>query len=104
MTRANIDARPKPPLPSWQPIETAPNEWLKQNGKCLIGSAYYPKDEDGEPCGEPEWGWVQVATLSFDGWHVGTGGFKGLHGYASFQLAEHATHWMPLPTPPEPSA
>jgi hypothetical protein len=84
----------------WMPIEHAPHpsHWLgSSTGRCLIGHWNPQLDEDGEPYGPGEWSWVQVATLSFDAWHVGTGGFKGLHGFASFPLCDNATHWARLP-------
>lgn len=91
-------------MSEWQPIETAPksSDWLSAGGKpCLIGRWNPQIGDDGEPYGEGEWSWVQVASLSFDGWRVSTGGFKSIHGFATFLLHEGATHWMPLPDPPE---
>lgn len=86
----------------WQPIETAPKDWLRNTiGRCLIGHWYEPKDEEGEPDGEGQWLWVHVANLSSNAWHVGTYGFAGVHGFASFPLHDNATHWMPLPPPPQ---
>lgn len=84
-------------MSDWQPIATAPKDWLRNFlGRCLIGCWHQPKDEDGEPDGDGDWAWVHVATLSTNGWHVGTHGFEGVHGYASFPLNKNATHWMPL--------
>jgi hypothetical protein len=83
----------------WQPIETAPKDGLRTIGSYLIASIRQPRDEDGEPDGEPEIAWAHVAYLTASGWMVPTQGFKGVHGYASFPLLG-ATHWMPLPAAP----
>lgn len=86
----------------WQDIATAPkpSDWLRNPGRFLIGCWNPQIDEDGEPYGEGEWAWIHVASLSPNGWLVGTGGFAGVHGYASFPLSGNATHWQPLPPAP----
>jgi hypothetical protein len=87
----------------WQPIETAPKpaDWMKFRGLALVGCWSVPRDEEaGEPAGLGQWVWVQVATLTSNGWHVWSSGFKGLHGTCTFPLNGNATHWAPLPAPP----
>lgn len=87
-------------IQDWAPIETAPKDWRRAGGSFLIARIWQPTSEDGEPDGEPEIAWAHVAYLSASGWMVATNGFKGVHGYASFPLGD-ATHWMPLPAPPD---
>lgn len=75
-------------MEGWQPIETAPKD---PNGKeRLLGF-------------HPEHG---IKMMRYDGWGAGSGSFEILsedndyddgHVWEEFQ----ATHWMPLPAPPE---
>lgn len=84
---------------NWKPISEAPkpHQWLERGNNCkfLLGLWHVGHDEDGEPT-EGEWLWQQVAYLTSNGWQVGTGGFKGVHGYASFPLNDNATHFIKL--------
>ena len=47
---------------------------------------------------EPEISWAHVAYPSSMGWQCGTGGFRDVHGFASFPLLD-ATYFMMLPKP-----
>ncbi len=87
------------PREPWQDIATAPKpqDWLRVSGRFLVGCWHQPTDEDGNPDGEGDWAWVQCVGLTSSGWHVNTGGFKGVHGYGSFPTHGNATHWMRLP-------
>ena len=85
------------PAPAWQPIATAPKNWLRTTGRFLVGRWHQPTDEDGNHDGDGDWAWVQCVGLAPSGWHVNTGGIKGVNGYASFLVSDSATHWMPLP-------
>lgn len=83
----------------WLSIEKlGPSHRISHN-EIVIGKFYQPVDDEGEAVGEMELSWAHVAYPTASGWRVGTGGFVGVHGFASFPLSE-ATHWMPLPTPP----
>lgn len=87
----------------WQPMSTAPkpSSWLRDPpGQLYVIACFHQRtDEDGEPEGEPELSWAQVADLSFDGFYVATSGFAAIHGHARFRLHEKAgTHWAILPT------
>lgn len=84
--------------PGWLPIADAPTKTF--HNEVMLASIWQPKDEDGEHDGPPQIAWAHVAYLTASGWQIGTGGFKGLHGFASFPLCE-ATHFMPLPAPPQ---
>jgi len=83
----------------WQPIATLGSTHRILHNEIVVGNFYQPTDEDGEPVGEMEISWAHVAYPTASGWRVGTGGFVGVHGFASFPLVE-ATHWMPLPAAP----
>lgn len=96
----NINALDRAVEGLWQPIDTAPkaSDWLKQSSskRFLVGHWWQPVDDDGEPSRPGEWAWVQAVTLTSDGWHVWSSGFKGWHGTATIPVHGNATHWMPL--------
>lgn len=83
----------------WQPIETAPNahDWMKYHGlhSFIVAQFGQRTDEDGGDGGEPEMVWAQVVYLSSSGWMLNSHGFAGVHGNASFPIA-NGSHWMVL--------
>ena len=73
--------------PPWQPIETAP----KDGTEVLVFGKWFGEIAKSAPDAKPE---MHVAKFYEHGvWNI-TGGDT----YASWVKA---THWMPLPTPPE---
>jgi len=86
-------------MSGWQPIETLRSTRQVCHNQIVLSRFYQPIDDDGEAAGEMEIAWAHVAYPTHSGWRVGTGGFVGVHGFASFPLSD-ATHWMYLPTPP----
>lgn len=95
-------------MSDWQPIETAPkvSDWMRQKpyAKFLLGRFYKIHDEDGAEIDEWHLSWIQAASLASDGWRLGTDGFTGMHGFASFALRGDATHWMPISSSPATGA
>ena len=65
----------------WQPIETAPRE-----GVILLGYAPFWRMEGTRRVYEGRWNEEQQTFTSVNG----------------FLIHDAATHWMPLPSPPEP--
>lgn len=78
----------------WQPIETAPRNWTPV---LVFGPIKVRADRAGSGSRESDPG-IRVARFSHDmlwgsGWFV-------LDGFYTGNTVE-ATHWMPLPAPPE---
>lgn len=94
-------------MSEWLDISTAPlkEDWLRRRSfeRALIGCWYQPTDDDGCPSGEGSWSWVQVVSLTSEGWHVWSSGFAGWHGTATFPILGNSTHWMPISSPSFPS-
>jgi hypothetical protein len=84
----------------WQPIATL-REVTKRPGhnEIVVAKFVHLRDEEGDQTDVLEMSWAHVAYPAVGVWQVGTGGFRGVHGFASFPLLE-ATHWMPLPEAP----
>jgi hypothetical protein len=87
----------------WRTIESAPkpHEWLKHGGSFLLAKIWQSLDENGDADGDPEIIWSAVLYLTASGWMLPTSSVSGAHGYASFRVRDDATHWMPLPDPPQ---
>ena len=81
-------------MSTWQDIASAPRDAL--HNAIVLAKLWQPTHEDGEPDGPMQVAWAHVAYRTASGWQVGTGGFKGVHGFASFALHD-ATHWVRLP-------
>jgi hypothetical protein len=69
-------------LPKWQPIETAP----KDGTPILLGLPV---------CGNL---WAEDRRVYEGRWHEREGTWASINGFILFSVA---THWMPLPEPPE---
>ena len=68
-------------VPQWQPIETAPKD-----GTRILGA--WPQLR--------KWWTIQPVFFHCGDW---------IHGWDEDEdLALYPTHWMPLPTPPQPTA
>lgn len=66
---------------NWQPIETAPKDCI-----LLLGYLPHPRMDGSRRVYEGRWHEEQSTWTSTNGFLIHTG----------------ATHWMPLPSPPEP--
>lgn len=77
----------------WETVSSLP---IGARHNAIVLASIFQPTEEGEPSGEPQIAWAHVAYPTSDGWQVGTGGFKGVHGFASFAV-HAATHWMRLP-------
>ena len=64
--------------PQWQPIATAPKD----------GTRFMAYEETGEGCISECW------------WHLEVNDWEGWQN--DYDSEPEPTHWMPLPTPPEP--
>lgn len=81
----------------WQDIETV--DTAVNFNEIVLAHFWQPRDEDGDPTGPLQCSWAHVAYPTSASWQCATGGFKDMHGFASFPLAL-ATHWARLPKPP----
>lgn len=84
----------------WQPIGKLGSlrDKLGHN-QVVIAKIVQHMDENGDPEGDPVISWAHVAYPTSMGWQCGTGGFRGVHGFASFPLLD-ATDFLILPSPP----
>jgi hypothetical protein len=80
---------------TWQPIETAP----KDGTRVLVYGV--PLSYDGSDYGEPAG--ISVAEYVSHN-NAGTEKAWYLPDYYCYDTSYEATHWMPLPSPPEEAA
>lgn len=81
-------------MSKWQPIETAPKSWVP----VLVWAISESEMEDAEDEERPATRCIMVARHS----DIQPGNWW-LHG-GSMDAVRDPTHWMPLPTPPEPTS
>lgn len=83
----------------WQPIAELRDLSRVSHNQIVLAKFIQHMNDEGEPDGAPEISWAHVAYPTASSWQVGSGGFRCVHGFASFGLHQ-ATHFMPLPEAP----
>lgn len=92
-------------MSEWKEIETLPVEpWrLPPDTKIVIACFHQPRDEYNEPLGKPFCLWSHVVCPHLKSWGVLSNGLTGFSGGSVIMVAhaDKASHWMPLPPPPQ---